>query len=393
MVAPLLPPRALKKTGTVMSVSKEQVLAALARVASPGGQPLTQAGVLSDIVATDGKVFFSMTVDAAAVQAWESVRRQAEAVVKALPGVTSTMVALTAERSPGAAPRPAQAPGPRPAPQPAHPADRVQPGIPGVDAIIAVASGKGGVGKSTTAVNLALGLRDLGLKVGVLDADIYGPSLPKLLAIREKPTTIGGNRLKPIERYGLTVMSIGFLIDEDTPMIWRGPMVMSAITQMLREVEWGRLDVMVVDMPPGTGDAQLTMAQQVPLKGAVIVSTPQDLALIDARRGVAMFKRVNVPVLGMVENMSYFLCPSCGTRSDIFGHGGAHKEAERLGVPFLGEVPLHMTIRERSDAGLPVVATEPDGPHAKIYREIAARVHEQIKGGAQRTAPKIVIEN
>jgi ATP-binding protein involved in chromosome partitioning len=264
-----------------------------------------------------------------------------------------------------------------------------------VDAIIAVASGKGGVGKSTTAVNLALGLRDLGLKVGMLDADIYGPSLPKLLAIREKPQTIGGNRLKPIERYGLTVMSIGFLIDEETPMIWRGPMVMSAITQMLREVEWGKLDVMVVDMPPGTGDAQLTMAQQVPLKGAVIVSTPQDLALIDARRGVAMFKRVNVPVLGVVENMSYFLCPSCGTRSDIFGHGGAHKEADRLGVPFLGEVPLHMAIRERSDAGLPVVATEPDGPHAKIYREIAGRVLEQMRGGAaaQRQAPKIVIES
>ena len=260
----------------------------------------------------------------------------------------------------------------------------MQPGIPGVDAIIAVASGKGGVGKSTTAVNLALGLRDLGLKVGMLDADIYGPSLPKLLAIKEKPQTIGGTRLKPIERYGLTVMSIGFLIEEETPMIWRGPMVMSAITQMLREVEWGKLDVMVVDMPPGTGDAQLTMAQQVPLKGAVIVSTPQDLALIDARRGIAMFKRVNVPVLGIVENMSYFLCPQCGTRSDIFGHGGARQEAERLGVPFLGEVPLHMTIRETSDAGLPVVATEPDGPHAKIYREIAAKVREQLKAAPRR---------
>jgi ATP-binding protein involved in chromosome partitioning len=215
-----------------------------------------------------------------------------------------------------------------------------------------------------------------------------------LLAIKEKPQTIGGTRLKPIDRYGLSVMSIGFLIDEETPMIWRGPMVMSAITQMLREVEWGKLDVMVVDMPPGTGDAQLTMAQQVPLKGAVIVSTPQDLALIDARRGVAMFKRVNVPVLGIVENMSYFLCPECGTRSDIFGHGGARQEAERQGVPFLGEVPLHMTIREKSDSGMPVVATEPDGPHAKIYRDIAAKVLEQIKGGpaAGRATPKIVIE-
>ena len=221
--------------------------------------------------------------------------------------------------------------------------------------IIAVASGKGGVGKSTTAINLALGLRDLGLKVGVLDADIYGPSLPKLLAIKEKPQTIGGTRLKPISSYGLTVMSIGFLIEEETPMIWRGPMVMSALTQMLREVEWGTLDVMVVDMPPGTGDAQLTMAQQVPLAGAVIVSTPQDLALIDARRGVAMFQRVNVPILGVVENMSYFLCPQCGTRSDIFGHGGARREAEKLNVAFLGEVPLDMIdprdLRFRSAGG------------------------------------------
>jgi ATP-binding protein involved in chromosome partitioning len=375
-----------------MSVSKQQVLAALAKVPSPDGTPLTDARVLSDVVVSDGKVFFSLTVDASAVKAWESVRKAAEEAVRGVAGVQSALVALTAERSSGAAAR-----GPQPAqPQPraaAHPADKVQPGIPGVDAVIAVASGKGGVGKSTTAVNLALGLRDLGLKVGMLDADIYGPSLPKLLAIKEKPQTIGGTRLKPIDRYGLTVMSIGFLIDEETPMIWRGPMVMSAITQMLREVEWGKLDVMVVDMPPGTGDAQLTIAQQVPLKGAVIVSTPQDLALIDARRGVAMFKRVNVPVLGVVENMSYFLCPSCGTRSDIFSHGGARHEAERLDVSFLGEVPLHMTIREKSDAGLPVVATAPDGEHARIYRDIATKVLAQLRGGAgARTAPKIVIE-
>jgi len=373
-----------------MAVSKDQILAALAKVPSPNGVALPDARVLSDVVVSDGKVFFSLTVDAAAVKAWEPVRKAAEDAVRAISGVQSALVALTAERS-GASGSQPQRPVGQSAPRPAHPADKVQPGIPGVDAVIAVASGKGGVGKSTTAVNLALGLRDLGLKVGMLDADIYGPSLPKLLAIREKPQTVGGTRLKPIERYGLTVMSIGFLIDEETPMIWRGPMVMSAITQMLREVEWGKLDVMVVDMPPGTGDAQLTMAQQVPLKGAVIVSTPQDLALIDARRGVAMFKRVNVPVLGVVENMSYFLCPSCGTRSDIFGHGGARQEAGRLGVPFLGEVPLHITIREKSDSGLPVVATEPDGPHAKIYREIAAKVRDQLKGSAQ-AAPKIVIE-
>jgi len=361
---------------------KDDVLAALGKVLSPDGKPLTQTGTLSDIVATDGKVFFSITVDAAAVRQWEPVRERAEAAVRATPGVASALVALTGERT-STPSSPASGGGKARGAAPA--------GIPGVEAIIAVASGKGGVGKSTTAVNLALGLRDLGLKVGILDADIYGPSMPKLLAIRERPQTIGGTRLKPISRHGMAVMSIGFLIEEETPMIWRGPMVMSALTQMLREVEWGTLDVMVVDMPPGTGDAQLTMAQQVPLKGAVIVSTPQDLALIDARRGIAMFRRVNVPVLGIVENMSYFLCPHCGGRSDIFGHGGARAEAERLNVPFLGEVPLDIEIREKSDSGLPVVATAPDGPNARIYREIAARVRDGLPG-ASRPAPKIVIE-
>jgi len=372
-----------------MTVTKEQVLASLEGVKSPDGTPLPRTGKLSEVVAGDGKVFFSITVDAGEVKAWEGVRKRAEEAVRALPGVQSALVALTAERR-AAPPRPPQEAA-RAAPRAAPRGETVQ-GVPGVEAIIAVASGKGGVGKSTLAVNLALGLAALGLKVGVLDADIYGPSLPKLLAIKERPQTIGGTRLKPITRYGLTVMSIGFLIEEETPMIWRGPMVISALTQMLREVEWGTLDVMVVDMPPGTGDAQLTMAQQVPLKGAVIVSTPQDLALIDARRGIAMFRRVNVPVLGIVENMSYFLCPECGTRSDIFGHGGARQEAQRLSVPFLGEVPLHMTIREKSDAGLPVVATEPDGPIAKAYRDIAANVRDQLTGATGRAAPRIVIE-
>jgi len=371
-----------------MAPTKQQILDSLAKVPAPDGTPLTETDALSDVVVTDGKVFFSISVDAAQVKAWEPVRERAEKAVRAVPGVTSALVALTAERKAGAAPaRPAGGAAPR-----AGQGGGAQTGVPGVKAIIAVASGKGGVGKSTTAVNLALGLASHGLKVGILDADIYGPSLPKLLAIKERPQTLGGTRLKPISRYGLTVMSIGFLIDEETPMIWRGPMVISALTQMLREVEWGELDVMVVDMPPGTGDAQLTMAQQVPLKGAVIVSTPQDLALIDARRGIAMFRRVNVPVLGIVENMSYFLCPKCGERSDIFGHGGARAEAERLGVPFLGEVPLHATIREKSDAGLPVVATEPDGPHAAIYKDIAARVRDELMGAPARAAPRIVIE-
>jgi ATP-binding protein involved in chromosome partitioning len=392
-----------------MASLKDEVLAKLAAIAAPDGRPLPATGTLSEIVASGGKVFFSITVDAAQVRTWEHVRASAERAVRSIPGVQSAMVALTGERTggggaasappprPGAAPgaaRPAQAAAGRPhghgpqghGPQPAGPA-----GIPGVGSIIAVASGKGGVGKSTVAINLALALRDLGLKVGVLDADIYGPSLPKLLAIKERPQTAGGTRLKPIVRHGMPVMSIGFLVEEETPMIWRGPMVMSALTQMLREVDWGNLDVLVVDMPPGTGDAQLTMAQQVPLKGAVIVSTPQDLALIDARRGIAMFRRVNVPVLGIVENMSTFICPHCGTRSDIFGHGGARHEAERLGVPFLGEVPLALEIRETSDAGLPLVASAPDGPHAQAFRAIALRVREALQVES-RPAPKIVIE-
>jgi ATP-binding protein involved in chromosome partitioning len=376
-----------------VALTKDQILERLSAITIPDGRKVTETGALSDIVISEGKVFFSISVDAAAVKAWEPLRQQIEAAVRGVPGVVSAMIALTAERSGGAgsgqAPRPAASTPPR-APT-AQPGGQGPAGVPGVKSIIAVASGKGGVGKSTTSINLALALRDLGLRVGVLDADIYGPSMPKLLAIREKPQTVGGTRLKPIGRYGLAVMSIGFLIEEETPMIWRGPMVMSALTQMLREVEWGELDVMVVDMPPGTGDAQLTMAQQVPLAGAVIVSTPQDLALIDARRGIAMFKRVNVPILGLIENMSYFICPNCGTRSDIFGHGGARHEAERLKVPFLGEVPLDMVIRETSDSGLPVVATQPDGPHAKVYRGIAERVRDSL-AGAGRAAPKIVIE-
>jgi ATP-binding protein involved in chromosome partitioning len=377
-----------------LSVTQQQVLQALAGVRSPRGVALTNADVLSPIAVSDGKVFFSINVDASEARAWETVRAQAESVVRALPGVASAMIALTAERKAGAGaatpPPHRHAPGHshgvapvashRPPQNPGGSPMARQSEIPGVAAVIAVASGKGGVGKSTTALNLALGLRDLGLRVGLLDADIYGPSVPRLTGIREKPELNDERKMIPIQRFGLAVMSIGFLVDEDTAMIWRGPMVMSAITQMLRDVAWGTLDVLVVDMPPGTGDAQLTLAQNVPLKGAVIVSTPQDLSLIDARRGLAMFTKVNVPVLGIVENMSYFQCPQCGTRSDIFGHGGARHEAERLGVPFLGEIPLHMAIRATSDSGNPVVASEPDGPHAAIYRAIGAKVRDQLKG-------------
>ncbi|HEY0220015.1 MAG TPA: Mrp/NBP35 family ATP-binding protein [Afipia sp.] len=384
-----------------MSVTKQQVLDSLAKIPTPRGVPLSVAKVLSEITANDGKVFFSINVDASEARVWEEVRARAEEAIRAIPGVTMVMVALTAERKPGSG---AAAPAPQPhnhnhghshshshgtgvkpvvSHQPAAPADSPmgkQAAIPGITAIIAVASGKGGVGKSTTAINIALGLRDLGLRVGLLDADIYGPSIPRLTGINEKPTVDDDKKMIPIRRFGMPLMSIGFLVGEETPMVWRGPMVMSAIRQMLWDVAWGTLDVLIVDMPPGTGDAQLTLAQQVPLKGAIIVSTPQDLALIDARRGIAMFAKVNVPTLGIVENMSYFQCPECGTRSDIFGHGGARHEAERLNVPFLGEIPLHMSIRVNSDAGTPVVESEPNGDHAAIYRAIGERIKNSLSG-------------
>ncbi len=389
-----------------MSVTREAVIEKLRTIRGPDFEgDIVTLGMVSEIFIADGKVFFSLTVPADRAQALEPLRAAAERAVKAMPGVANAIVALTAEKKGGgmgATPPPRPVP-PRPAPTrpvpaPQAPAAAHQPssgrrGVPGIKSIIVVASGKGGVGKSTTAVNLALALKGLGLSVGVLDADIYGPSMPRLLKISGRPQTVDGKILKPMENYGLKVMSMGFLVEEDTPMIWRGPMVMSAITQMLREVAWGELDVLVVDMPPGTGDAQLTMAQATPLAGAVIVSTPQDLALIDARRGVAMFKRVEVPILGIVENMATFVCPHCGQASHIFGHGGARAEADKLAVPFLGEVPLNMTIRETSDAGRPVVAIDPDGPQAQAYRAIARAVWDGLAGGrGARAAPRIVIE-
>lgn len=285
------------------------------------------------------------------------------------------MVALTSDRNTGVA---AGAPQDRTQLAPDSP-----PSIPGISSVVAVASGKGGVGKSTTALNLALALRDLGLKVGLLDADIYGPSIPRLINASGRPALDEQRRMLPIQRFGLSVMSIGFLVAEDTPMIWRGPMLNSAVTQLLREVEWGQLDLLVIDLPPGTGDVQLTLSQQAPVDGAIIVSTPQDLALLDARRGVAMFERMNVTVLGVIENMSTFVCPHCGTRSDIFGHGGARQEAARLGVEFLGEIPLDTAIRSHSDDGMPIVESEPGGAQARVYREIAARITGALKGSPE----------
>ena len=401
---------------------KSEIEAILKTMPAPDGQgDVVSRRMVSDIFIADGKAFFSLSVPAAAAEAFEPFCRQVETRVAAIDGIDSALVALTAEKTAGAqtsAPAPAPA---RPVPAAAHthpaagtarPGQAIRPGngpvggpapqrsagrkpsIPGVDKIIAVASGKGGVGKSTTAVNLALGFAAIGLKVGILDADIYGPSIPRLLNLKDKPKSAGGRTMIPLQAYGLKAMSMGFLVDEEVPMIWRGPMVMSALTQMLREVEWAPLDLLVVDMPPGTGDAQLTMAQQVPLAGAVIVSTPQDLALIDARKGLAMFRKVDVPVLGIVENMSYFIAPDTGTRYDIFGHGGAKAEAERLGVPFLGEVPLEMAIRETSDSGKPIVVSDPDGVHASIYKEMAARTLAQLEtgAGAAKAAPRIIFE-
>ncbi|MEM6616801.1 MAG: iron-sulfur cluster carrier protein ApbC [Pseudomonadota bacterium] len=388
-----------------MSALKDQVLEQLKRVKGPDlSGNVVDLGLVSEVVIANGKVFLSITVPSHLANELEPLREAAAKVVSDIDGIEKAIVSLTAEKSPGQGSAPPPPPkmtktadvGPAPATDRRPPSSR-KPGLPGVKHIIAVASGKGGVGKSTTTANLALGLKSLGLDIGVLDADIYGPSIPRIFGISGRPEPVQGKILKPMEGYGLKVMSMGFLVEEETPMIWRGPMVISALTQMLREVEWGDLDLLVVDMPPGTGDAQLTMAQQVPLAGAVIVSTPQDLALIDARKGLKMFEKVNVPVLGIVENMSHFICPSCGQRSDIFGHGGARDEAEKLGAPFLGEVPLHMTIRETSDAGTPVVISEPDSDYAFIYKDIAAKVFAVLQTnaageGSVRPAPKITIE-
>ncbi len=371
-------------------LSEQQVLAALRQVIDPErGKDIVSLGMVAGVQLREGHVGFTIEVDPQRGPRLEPVRKAAEKAVEALPGVLSVTAVLTAQRAPGAA-------APRPAAH-GHPHGHGAPAkalVPGVRSIIAVASGKGGVGKSTVAANLALGLAAIGQKVGLLDADIYGPSMPRMLGISGRPASRDGKVLEPMSNYGIKCMSMGFLVAEDTPMIWRGPMVMSALQQMLRDVAWGELDIMIVDMPPGTGDAQLTMAQQVALAGAVIVSTPQDIALIDARKGLNMFKKVDVPVLGIIENMSYFLCPHCGERSDIFGHGGARREAERLGTDFLGEVPIDLAIRETSDEGRPITASQPDSPYARTFRDIAARVWEKVSGEApaRRAPPRIVIE-
>jgi ATP-binding protein involved in chromosome partitioning len=380
-----------------MSISREDILRALDQVIDPvSGRSVVQQNMIAGLVLKGGHVGFALEVPAARGPSAEPLRAQCEAAARDLPGILSVTAVLTAHQEAGPQDHvhdencehdPAAKPAP---PRASRQTNEAPQGIAGVGHIIAVASGKGGVGKSTVAVNLALGLARLGLKVGLLDADIYGPSVPRLLDIKHKPES-DGRKLKPIEKYGIKTMSIGFLVKEDEAMIWRGPMVQSALTQMMGDVLWAPLDVLVLDMPPGTGDAQLTIAQRVPLKGAVIVSTPQDIALIDAKKGITMFRKTQVPILGMVENMSVFICPDCGHAHHIFGQGGARQTAEKLGVPFLGEIPLLPRIRETSDAGTPVMVEMPDGPEAQAFLAVAEKVAAALKS-VDRPAHKIVIE-
>lgn len=382
-------------------LTKEKILDALKTIQFEGGENIVDRGLVSEVVIANGKVYFALDAGTEDPEKFEPYCRKAEDVVGELEGVTSVGVTVTAERKQTNGAQANGQQGNGHSNGNGHAAGQQQgqgavgQAIPGVKHIIAVASGKGGVGKSTTSVNLAMGLKAQGLKVGILDADVYGPSMPRLLGLNEEPKTGPNNEILALEAYGVKVMSMGFMVAEGTPVVWRGPMVMSALGQMINKVTWAPLDVLVIDMPPGTGDVQLTIAQQTPLSGAVIVSTPQDLALIDARKGINMFAQVNIPILGLVENMSYFLCPSCGERSDIFGHGGAKEEALKIGADFLGQVPLHMDIRETSDAGRPIVATNPESAEAQAYIEIAKKIWAQLDDQGEETrvaAPKIVIE-
>ncbi len=372
------------------SPNREAILEALKKVQDPrSGQNLISADLIKGLVVKDGHVGFSIEVPPEQGPEAEPIRSAAEKAVYGLPGVLSVTAVLTAHRGEASTAEKQLSTRQNHTQHQTRPPGPASP--PGVKSIIAVASGKGGVGKSTVAVNLALALSQSGLSVGLLDADIYGPSIPRMLGINRKPESTDGKKLKPIEKFGIHTMSIGFLIDEDTPMIWRGPMVGSALTQMLMDVAWGELDVLVVDMPPGTGDAQLTLAQKVPLAGAVIVSTPQEIALVDARKGVAMFEKTEVPILGLVENMSYFVSPGSTERSYIFGEGGVKRTAEEGHYTFLGEIPIYVDIRENSDNGTPIVAVDPDSDGAQCFFAVAEKVSQALLPG-QKTAPKIVFE-
>ena len=362
------------------ALSREDILTTLKTIDSgTGGLDIVARNWVADVLTKDGHVTVTLEVPPTLGPKLEPVRQAAEKAVHAMPGVMSATVVLTAAR----AAQPPQAKGGAP-----KGTGRIE--LTGVKHIVAVASGKGGVGKSTTATNLAVALAKLGHKVAIFDADIFGPSQPRLLGLAKMKPNSDGEKVHPLEAHGVKVMSIGFMIAEDNPIVWRGPMVMGALEQMLRDVDWGELDVMIVDMPPGTGDTQLTMSQRVPLAGAVIVSTPQDIALLDARKGLNMFRKVEVPILGLIENMSYHICTNCGHREDIFSHGGAHRTADELGADFLGEIPLDLKIRVTSDGGTPIVASDPDSPHSKAYISIAEKIWAKLEGGqVQKKAPKI----
>ena len=408
-------------------VERKAALAALNAIRDPrSGRGLVEAGLVQGLVARDGRAGFMMEVEPGDAEAYAAVRDQAEAVLKALPGVERAQVVLTADRAPAAGARaPTQVhahahahAGEPPVPpgtvrmrrntrlsdgaqaQVMPPEQRPPPGLKPahVAHVIAVASGKGGVGKSTVAVNLAAALAMLGKRTGLLDADVYGPSVPRMTGLNDEPGVTPERKLKPLEGWGLKVMSIGLLVDEASPMIWRGPMASSALNQMLNDVAWGSeaepLDILVVDMPPGTGDIQLTLAQRVALSGAVVVSTPQEVALIDARRAVAMFEKTHIPILGVVENMAYFTDPTTGTPIEIFGRGGARAVAETLKAPFLGEVPIEVALREACDAGRPFVVDHPDSPAAQAFLAIAEAVAAQLDaGGELKPPPRIVFED
>jgi ATP-binding protein involved in chromosome partitioning len=350
-------------------LSEEKVLEALKTVRFPGlSRDIVSFGFVKDLAIGGGNVSMRLEITTESPRAAEEIRREATEKVRSLPGVSAVTIRLDV-RSPGPPP-------PRGAVGVPPPAANI---LPDVRFTVAVASGKGGVGKSTVAANLALALERIGRRVGLMDSDIYGPSQQMMMGIAEKPYVNEANRIVPPERHGVRVMSLGFLMDADQPVIWRGPMVMKAVEQFLQDVEWGALDFLVIDLPPGTGDAQLTLTQKIHLSGAVIVTTPQDVSLIDARKGLAMFQKVNVPLLGIVENMSYYICPKCGHRDEIFKHGGGRLTAEKLGVPFLGEIPLDPKVVAGGDAGVPIVAAEPKSAVTEAYLSIADAIVAQLE--------------
>ena len=361
---------------TTTTLSREDVIAALSGITDPGtGKDLIAADMAKAIMVSEGRVSFVIEVDPARGAEMEPVRAAAQKAVEALPGVESVSAILTAHSTD---PQPSRTSTPKgPPPElgtggrkaPAEPASKK---VAGVDRIIPVASGKGGVGKSTVSANLAVAMAAQGLRVGLLDADVYGPSQPRMLGISGRPSSPDGKTILPLRNHGVTAMSIGMMVPEGEAVVWRGPMLMGALEQMLRQVEWGRLDVLLVDLPPGTGDVQLTLAQKAEVTGAVIVSTPQDVALLDARKALDMFKKTETPVMGLIENMSAYICPNCGHEAHIFGHGGARSEADKLGIPFLGEIPLDLDIRLASDGGAPIVAARPSSPQARAFMDVAA---------------------